>query len=117
MRITIQTEEFAYQAGFFKKEPRWKVKCAIEFSEEEKQIIRRRGLGDVHVYTREFGPGIDSMECNLAHVVKSGIETICLTPVDAKNFEHELKTELLPGLKNYLMASAEVSTAAETFEL
>jgi len=115
MRVTIKTEEFQYVAGLFKREPRWKVICGIEFTDEELAIIRKRNLGDLHIYTRQIGNGAED-NVNLNQVVKQGIWSVYLTPVDAQNFEHELTTSLLPSLKNYITASAEVSSAAKVLE-
>jgi hypothetical protein len=115
MRVTIRTEEFKYAAGLFKREPRWKVICNIEFSAEELAIIRQRNLGDVHVFTQQLG-GEDEFPISLAMVVKEGIWSVYHTPVDAKNFEHELTTELLPALKNYLTASADVESGDRVLE-
>ncbi len=38
------------------------------------------------------------------------------TPVEAQNYEHQLRTETLPNLKNYLVASR-AEPKSETFEL
>jgi len=115
MRATIETEEFQYVAGFFKREPRWKVKCKIDFTNEELSIIRARNLGDLQVYTQSIGTG-DDIAINLKQVVKHGIWSVFTTPIDARNFEYELETNTLPALKDYLDASAEVEAGPRTLE-
>lgn len=98
MRATIKTEEYQYVAGIFKREPRWKVVCKLEFSSEELAIIRNRNLSDLHIYTQNLGNS-DDIQVYLKEVIKHGIWSVFLTPVDAKQFEQELTNELLPTLR------------------
>lgn len=113
MRATINIEEFQY--GLFRRVPRWRVVCKIEFTPEEIAIVRQRNLGDLHIYTQHVTPD-DDFEVDLAEVVKSGIWSTFNTPVGAKNFEAELANSLLPTLKNYLSASADVGSGPTTLE-
>lgn len=115
MRATVRTEEFQYVAGIFKRVPRWKVICTIEFTPEELAIIRQRNLGSLYIYTQHINIGSD-VDVRLAEVVKDGIWSICHTPVDAKNVEHEIVSEILPTLKNYLSASADVEGGTRVLE-
>jgi len=71
MRVAINTEEIKFAMGFFRKEPRWRVECAIEFTEEELAIIRQRKLGNVHVCAQQFGDGRKE-DCTLGGLVKHG---------------------------------------------
>ena len=115
MRVTINTEEFQFVAGFFKREPRWKVTCKIEFSPEELAIIRQRNFGDLQIYTQDTGIG-EPTDIKLAAVIKHGIWNVFNTPLAAKQFENELTSELLPSLKTYLTASADVETGTKVLE-
>ncbi len=54
MRVTIEHRE--KPAGFSGNERRYFVDCAIEFSEEEKSIIKQRGLGDRYIKTESDIP-------------------------------------------------------------
>lgn len=117
MRITLATTETKVVAGMFKKIPAWEVVCQIDFSEEEKAILRAQNPSRVHVYTRHFGPNMPPSDMTLANVLKDGIQNRFTTPVEAKQFETALRDEILPSIKNYITASTTVSSKPQTFEL
>lgn len=117
MRITLATTETKVVSGLFKKIPAWEVVCKIDFSEEEKAILRAQNPSRVYVYTRQFGPNMPPSDMTLANVLKDGIENRFTTPVEAKQFETALRDEILPSIKNYITASTTVSSEPQTFEL
>jgi hypothetical protein len=114
MRATIKIVELDH--GIIRKKLRWKVECKIDFTGEELAIIRARDLGDLQVYMQSNSYGAEPFQVNLKEVVKVGIWSVFISPVDARNFEQQLTTKTLPALKNYLMASAEIETSPRILE-
>ena len=117
MRVALHVEQFDYKAGLFKREPRWKVICAIEFSEEEKQIIKDRRIGDEIIYTQELGNGDEGDPMELKRVVRDGIWSIFRTPAEADAYAEQLQEVILPALKSYIYEETESQTQPRTFEL
>lgn len=115
MRATIEIEEYQYAVGLFKRSPRWRVNCKIIFSEEELAIIRARSLYDLHVYT-QLSPMNDETPVFLKEIIKHGIWSVFASPIEARNFEHELSTDILPSLKNYIAECAESNYEPQTLE-
>jgi hypothetical protein len=147
MRVTINQWVYQRQeelAGILSKlfsTPRtineYVVSLKIELSEEERAILTTHQLWDVRVLTRPFFvpadqltkyPELASQVGSLMHYeikdlmgagAKDGMfHQTFQTPVDAVNFEAELRDDILPKLKNYIEASRDGGTpSSRTFEL
>ena len=116
MRATIDIEEYQYAVGLFKREPRWKVNCKLNFSEEELAIIRARSLYDLHVYNQRLPMEEDEIPILLREIIKHGIWSVFSSPVEARNFKHDLSTEILPSLKTYIEECVDTGGEPETLE-
>jgi hypothetical protein len=114
------------------------VSLKIELTEEERAIITAHQLWDVQILTRPLYVPADLMHKVPAELLgrvgqpvryqikdlvgakaKDGMfHQTFLTPVDAANFEAELKNDILPSLKNYIEASRSgIGQSSQTFEL
>ena len=93
--------------GFFKKHTTYWVHLRIEYTPEETQIIKARGLWHAQILNiprnlkffdgTPYGP----LTCTFLQA-KNGWRRGCSTPVDAKEFEEQLKTNYLPIAKSWL---------------
>ena len=145
MRVTINNEKTSrqeVQKGFFSgfKTPKtineFYVSVKIELSEEERAIIAQYNLWDYVLFENPFYIPPDQLAKNpilasqagimLPTSIKDFIEVrdgrsfgrTFGNPVDAANFQRRLETEILPKLKNYLVATKEAGTqTSKTFEL
>jgi hypothetical protein len=142
MRVKIEQLEKTFtkakERGFFNsfKEPEtypvWVVSVQVDLSEEERAILTQRKLWPKVLYTHEFSAEhfqvMSSEEMRLLGDVTSVPITIenfferpthdivCYDPVEAKNFAHKMQHEILPRLKSFIQASAEIGSTT-TFEL
>jgi hypothetical protein len=129
MRVTIEIEE-AFRPREIKSfldrfkpaltdEKWWVVKTTIVLSEEERAILSQRNLWKVILFKRETHDYADIpfVSYSIQDVLsRQPFPQVFDTPVDAKNFQHRLETEILPLLKSFIQSSAEVSSS-KTFEL
>ena len=128
MRVTIEIEEEFRQREIksfldrFKSpltdEKWWVVKTTIDLSEEERAILAQRNLWKVTLLELDTGnPEFPVVPCSIQDVLGTRpFRQVFYTPVDAKNFQRRLETEVLPLLKSFIQGSAEVSSS-KTFEL
>lgn len=113
------------------------VSLRIELSEEERAILTAHQLWDVRILTRPFyipadilrkHPILQSEAGSPIHfeikdLVGAGAKDGMFhqtfpTPVDAANFEVELRNDILPQLKNYIEASRDAGRRpSQTFDL
>ena len=116
------------------------VELAVEFSNEEKAIIKERKLEQVILLDREVPPDVDEEKHANRGLMKqlataaikgsdanhfgltfnkllNGPDTyFFLTPIEAKGYEDILKQETLPDAKAYLDGNKETGTS-DSFEL
>jgi hypothetical protein len=113
------------------------VSLKIELTEEERAILAAHQLWDVHILTRPFYIPADVLrkhpvlESEVGAPIHYQIKDLVgadardgmfhqtfATPLDAANFEAELKNDILPNLKSYIEASRDAgSRSSQTFEL
>jgi hypothetical protein len=113
------------------------VSLKIELSEEERAIIAAHQLWDVQILTQPLYIAPDALtkypelhshvgapvSFKIKDLVGAGtadgmFHQMFYTPVDAANFEAELKNDTLPKLKRYIEASREIGgSSSQTFEL
>ena len=124
MRVNIEHKEIS--KGMLKKKTYHQVDLTVEFSEEEKQIIKQQNLTRTIVLEREppadRNPGSfqgieDVLNLTIFHLVdgKPNSHTLA-TPMDAKQYEADL-TDALKSLKAFLDENAGVEEKSKTFEL
>lgn len=123
MRVTIKREEeqVKHKTGFFSSTTKtnFKVLTTVDFSEVEIATIRQNGLGDTAIFQQEmdiFGPHLYRYTIDKLIKDKTWIRGFS-TPLEANNFEHELKSEILPTLKSYIEGNMSQGATTETFEL
>jgi hypothetical protein len=123
MRVTIKREEeqVKHKTGLFSSttNTNYKVLTTVDFSEVELAIIKQHNLGDIAIFQMEmdtFGPHTYSY--TLDHLIKDRTWVRGFpTPLEANEFEHELKGTILPNLKSYIEANTSQGATTETFEL
>ena len=142
MRVKIDQREETFtktkERGFFNsfKEPGtypvYIVSVQVDLSEEERAILTQRKLWPKVLYTHEFAAehfqvmNSEAMRllgdiASIPITIESFFEhpthdTVCYDPVEAKDFAHSMQHEILPRLKSYIQASAEIGST-KTFEL
>lgn len=125
MRVTINHVEKT--SGFLKKTTYYVVVCRVDFTEEEKHIIKERKLGWTVVLPRPKPCNEKPDEYrdeNFYNLIigtlnssdKFPDEYALATPSEAKEYEHRL-TEALKVTKEFIMNNAEIEQKATTFEL
>lgn len=116
------------------------VALTVTFSEEEKQIVKKRGLEMQSIFDRDPPADVDAdkhAQRGLAaklvtaavkgrdangfwltiNKLMKGTDTYYLrTPIEAKQYEVELR-ERLPVLKEYIQENAGVEQKSDSFEL
>lgn len=145
MKITIvhrrdRRKEYKYFFfGLFKSvvetEPIYCVDTTIEFSEEERAIIATYDLWDTPLYTHRSSPTkyeqeyyrdtpdfLSLLASSYTSTVKSIMEkpvfTICFpTPAQANAYEEQLRTDILPKLKQLIQSNSAPTPESKSFEL
>jgi len=124
MRITMKRfdTENKVKTGMFssKMVKSYVVQAHVELSETERAIIRQQNLGDTAIY--EYDTEIGGSPYHYRFTINNLIEKSYFgnsfpTPAEANNYEQEIRTSILPNLKNYIESNAESAPTSETFEL
>lgn len=101
------------------------ISCKVEFTDEEKQIIKQSKIGDVIILNRPLPAGVKpdpsigivDSPLKIKHLLEKEPNIYVVeTPSEAKEYEAEL-TEVLKRLKEYIMDNAEVEQKVTSFEL
>jgi len=124
MRVNIDHSE--RQTGLLKKTTYHDISCKITFSDEEKQIIKQRELGDLIVMERDLPADRNPAKYEnreyifnlLLKDLTKGVADVytVATPLDAKNYDADLK-EQLKLLKQYIDGNTEIEEKSSAFEL
>lgn len=107
MRVAVFHDEVVVRKGWLGRETRYRVTAQIDFSDEEKTIVRQFTLGQHEAYTTEdavdfpnFAFTINDLIYRRPHV------RVFPTALAARLFEEELAEEILPKVKNYILGNA-----------
>lgn len=119
MRVTIAHSQKT--TGLIFRTTYHVVETTVEFTDEELDVIQERKLSSIIVMERR--PPSDSNErlrrdydLKIGNLTR-GTDSYALdTPVEAKNYDHELRGRL-KVLKDYIDGNAEVVPGSDTFEL
>ncbi|MEP2085052.1 MULTISPECIES: hypothetical protein [Hyphomicrobiales] len=123
MRVNIEHGET--QTGMFRKTTHYTVTVNVQFTEEEKHIIKQRKIGDAIVVERGVPSDRDARKFSgIEHVFNLTIDRLLKgedayafsTPLEAKEYEQLLKDSLL-NLKNYIVENEGVENKSTSFEL
>jgi hypothetical protein len=127
MRVSIEHREAT--SGLFKKVTQYEVVTTIQFTEEERAVIKKRELENTIVLEREpnarktshLRPDEKIALADVFHLKISGLLKgtdvyTCDTPLEAQQYDGELK-QALQQLKAYIGANADARVGVETFEL
>jgi len=123
MRVTIKRGEKqeTQKTGLFSKRTytNYQVLATVDFSEVELATVRQHNLGDVAIFEIEMDTlGPHTYRYTIDKLIKD--KTLVRgfpTPLEANEFEHELKTTILPNLKSYIEGNTSQGATTETFEL
>jgi len=119
MRVSINHSE--KQTGVFRKTTHYIVTVKVDFSEEEKAIIKQRDLKSTVIMTRSTPSHIntsidDIWDLTISKLLSGpddyGLETLA----KAKDYE-EVLIDSLKELKDYISANEEVEEKSKSFEL
>jgi hypothetical protein len=117
MRVTIEHENLT--RGIIFTRTFHMVHVRIDFSDEELAIINKRGLWKSIVFTREEWDDLEKENFTRKWTIKDfskGVKISHPTLIRAKEWEDELRREILPNLKGYIEGNAAEGTSS-TFEL
>jgi len=120
MKIDIERSERT--EGLIFKKPVFWVSLTVRFSEEEKAVIQQRRLKEWRVVTVKDGYKINGRVEDWWLTIGDllpGEGRGCRfdTPIEAQQFEAELKSTHLPVLKQFLTSNAQPVQGKESFEL
>ena len=127
MRVSIEHRETI--SGLFKKVTLHEVATIIQFTEEERAIIRKRRLEEAVILEREPNAYrtkhlseaqklefADIFHLKVGNLLKGTDVYACDTPIEARQYDAKLK-DALQNLKAYLAENVEAPIGTETFEL
>ena len=126
MRVTIN--HFEKQRGLVRRKTLYGIGCKVDFSDEEKQIIKQRKLGDYIILQWPVNEAQNDLKFCAEHGVttnnlkiedlngKTGVGHVFPIPTDARQHEQNL-TEALKTMKEFVMANAEMEKGSTSFEL
>lgn len=114
MHITVERSETT--TGLLFKSKVYVVKFTVAFSEEEKAIIKERGLKNYTVF--EYHEADKLWVVPLRGLVeKTHTARTFPTLIEAQSFEQELKTHILPALKDVIKHSGVATHKRDSYEL
>jgi hypothetical protein len=124
MRITMKRfeTENKVKTGMFSSSmvKSYVVQAHVELSETELAVIRTQRLGDAVIFERTsmIGPSEYTYKFKISDLIeKKMIGNSFHTPIEANNYEQELKTSILPNLKSYIEGNIAPEEKSETFDL
>ena len=124
MRVTI--DHVQTTKGIFQKKTVYEVHTRVEFDSSEIAVIKQHKLDRVTILERQ--PSVhargknfaaenpDIFNLNVYNLLNSTDEYQCETPLEAKQYDGELR-EALRNLKAYLDANGSPVSGRDTFEL
>lgn len=121
MQVTITHREKT--SGILTSTTRFQVVTSVKFSKAEFELINGLNL-QKKVVVMKRQPDDHKAEANMADLWTLTLEKLLRgedvynldTPLEARNYEHELK-EALVNLKGYIEANAERPSGTQTYEL
>ncbi len=115
MRVTLDRQET--QTGLIFKKPNYQLEVTVDYTEEEKAIIRKHRFTDYVLIEFRIGPKDDDLVPTLVgDFIKRPTRTYAFNNLlNSQQFEAELKQKL-QGLKS-MIESGVVTTGKETFTL
>lgn len=123
MRVNI--EHSTKTTGLLRKTTHYVVTLTVEFTDEEKHIIRERRLGKDVIMERDipsdkdpakFAKVADAFHIRIQDLLRGPDSYALSTPLEAKAYEAEL-TEKVTLLKSYIDGNRSVEQQSTTFEL
>ncbi len=123
MRVNIEHSEMT--TGLLRKTTHYVVSVAVEFSDEEKHIIKSNDLDKTIVLERgvpsdrnaaKFDGMEDIFNLTIRRLLQGRDSYALSTPAEAKQYEQVL-TEQLRALKNFIDENAGIEERSTTFEL
>ena len=121
MKITIEHDTVTL--GLFRKKTHYRVKCTVQFSQEELHVIKSKDLGDKIVLNRppmsvlNSAPDADIDALRIRHFISGKGDTHTFaTPGEARDYDEEVK-EGLPKLKAFIENNSDIKETKTSFEL
>ena len=115
MKVTLGVEERKYGVLFPK--PKWWVVGKVKLSAEELKIVREKGIDDGLVYDEVHHNLPDAVPRTLKEVMRGGIQCSFNSLQEAQAFENQLRTGILPAVKEIIMQYGTPLQGKQTFEL
>lgn len=107
MRVSISHDDIVVRKGFLGREIRYRVTAHIDFSEEEKAIVRRFALGTHEAYKAEQAIDFPNFSYTIGDLIyKRPHIRLFPTALAARMFEQELTGKILPCVKDYIAGNA-----------
>lgn len=93
--------------GFLGRETRYRVTAMIDFSDEERTIVRTFALGRHEAYVAEEAIDFPEFVFTINDLIyKRPHVRMFPTALAARLFEQELTEDILPRVKNYILGNA-----------
>jgi hypothetical protein len=107
MRVAVSHDEVVVRKGWLSRETRYRVTAVIDFSDEEKTIVQRFGLGQHEAYATEDAVDFPNFIFTINDLIYQRPHVrVFPTGLSARLFEQELAEEILPKVKNYILGNA-----------
>ncbi|MGB5085583.1 MAG: hypothetical protein WBO09_13495 [Methylocystis silviterrae] len=107
MRVSISHDDIVVRKGFLGRETRYRVTAWIDFSDEERTIVRAFALGRHEAYTAEEAVDFPKFVFTINDLIYQRPHIrVFPTALAARTFEQELAEDILPKVKNYILGNA-----------
>jgi len=141
MTMKVDIKHVEKSQGLVFRKTLYGVALTVTFSEEEQTIIRERKLERYPIMDRDPPADVDAekhakrgLATKIMTAAVKGIDAnhfaltpgkllrgtdtyFMHTPIEAKAYEAELKEEVLPRLKTFIVENAEIEQKSDSFEL
>ena len=119
MRVDIQHKELT--SGWLKKTTSYEVTFDIKFTEEERAIIKKQGIGKATLVTINDHPRLvstfpEGFTVPVSFFVDKPWSIDFPTPYKAKEYEQNM-VESLKKLKGFIQENAGIAETSKSFEL
>lgn len=107
MRVSISHDDIVVRKGFLGRQTRYRVTATIDFSDEERTIVRAFALGSHEAYAAEEAIDFPKFVFTINDLIyrRPHVRTFP-TALAARAFEQQLAQEILPKVKQYILGNA-----------
>ena len=107
MRVSVTHTDVVIRKGWVGRETRYQVEAFIEFTDEEKEIVRRFSIGRHVAYKADKEIEFPHFEFTINDLLYTRPHLrVFPNAAQARMFERELVEKILPYVKSYMTSTA-----------